>query len=187
MKNLNLISQGACISNHTSNSSIYKSHLQSSFRKCYCSNCMTHLQPRFNRITHSFAFTYNIWSIIPTYDTITQHRYSGIGPKNSMAFWNPSTLHHLLGNTLVQPFNINIVLSATAAPISLCLKALFICWKLCYTPNFDNHSSIKQNALLREEPDKLEPRVNIQVTWKPLETVEHIQQSIIIVHCPWKV
>lgn len=63
-------------------------------------------------------------------------------------------------------------------------KALFIRQKLCYTPPFDNHSSIKQNALLREEPDNLEPRVNIQVMWKPLETVEHIQQSIIVVHCP---
>lgn len=41
-----------------------------------------------------------------------------------MSFWNPSPWHHLLGDTLVQPFNSSIVLFATAAQISLCPKTL---------------------------------------------------------------
>lgn len=86
--------------------------------------------------------------------------------------------------TLVQPFNISILL-LTAPQVSLCSKALFIHRTPDYTSPFDNQSSIKQNALLRvEEPGQLEPRVNIHITWELLGTVEHIQQSIIIAHCP---
>lgn len=87
--------------------------------------------------------------------------------------------------TLVQPFNISIILLIAAPQVSLCSKALFIHRTPDYTSPFDNQSSIKQNALLRgEEPGQLEPRVNIHITWEPLGTVEHIQQSIIIAHCP---
>lgn len=87
-------------------------------------------------------------------------------------------------DTLVQPFNTSILL-LTAPQVSLCSKALFIHRTPDYTSPFDNQSSIKQNALLRvEEPGQLEPRVNIHITREPLGTVEHIQQSIIIAHCP---